>query len=108
MFPPRRPPPLSPPPAVGGVNVTSVIIAGVVVGEPQPLPRRRGLSLLLQLALAVIVVVGCHSLEKREFREGESDRFDERERTTLRHLWPPLVAYLKRRLDNGHDTSNSL
>jgi hypothetical protein len=107
MFPLRRPPPLSPPPAVGGVNVTSVIIAGVIVGEPQPLPRCRGLNLLLQLVLAVIVV-GCHSLEKREFREGESDRFDERERTTLRHLWPLLVAYSKRRLDNGHDASNSL
>jgi hypothetical protein len=26
-----------------------------------------------------VLVVGCHSLEKREFREGESDRLDERE-----------------------------
>jgi hypothetical protein len=26
------------------------------------------------------VAVGCHPLEKREFREGESDRLDERER----------------------------
>jgi hypothetical protein len=34
----------------------------------------------------VIVVVGYHSLENREFREGESDRLNERERMVLRHL----------------------
>jgi hypothetical protein len=44
---------------------------------PQALPRSRGLCLLLHLAL--VNIVGYHSLEKREFREGESDRFDERE-----------------------------
>jgi hypothetical protein len=34
---------------------------------------------LLHLAIAVIVI-GCQSLEKREFSEGESVQFDERER----------------------------
>jgi hypothetical protein len=29
----------------------------------------------------LVNVIGCHSLEKREFREGESDRLDGRERS---------------------------
>jgi hypothetical protein len=45
----------------------------------------RGLDLLLELVLTIIVV-GYHSLEKREFRDGESDRLDERERTVLQHF----------------------
>jgi hypothetical protein len=53
-------------------RVGGVIVTGVIIRESQPLPCRRGLSLLLQLVL-LIIVVGCHSLEKREFREGESD-----------------------------------
>jgi hypothetical protein len=46
-------------------RVGGVIIA--TVGVPQALPHRRGLHLLLHLAL--VVVVRCHSLE--EFRERE-------------------------------------
>jgi hypothetical protein len=68
------------------VSSSSFIAAVVIVREPQPLPRRQGFSLLLQLALAVIVV-GCHSLEKREFRERESDQLDEREQSaTLAYI----------------------
>jgi hypothetical protein len=48
---------------VGGAIVTAVTAA-----EQEPPPRHRGLSLLLQLAL-IVVVVGYHSLEKREFRD---------------------------------------
>jgi hypothetical protein len=65
--------------------VRGVVIAVVVVREPKPLPHHRGFR-LLQLRALVVIVVGCHSLEKREFREGKSDRFDERERTALWHL----------------------
>jgi hypothetical protein len=56
--------------------------------------------LFLQLAL-VVIVVGCHSLVKREFREGESNWLDKRERMTLWHFIAAIVAYSKRRLDNG-------
>jgi hypothetical protein len=56
-------------------RVGGVIVVTIIIREQQPLPPRWGLSLLLQLAF-VVVVVGCHSLEMREFREGEIDRWD--------------------------------
>jgi hypothetical protein len=59
-------------------RVRGVIVAFIIIREPQLLLHHRGLDLLIDLALA-IVVIGCHSLEKRESREGESDRLDERE-----------------------------
>jgi hypothetical protein len=74
--------PLSPllvtPPPVSQRSWRSVVTS-VIIREPKPLPHYRGLCLLLDLTLPVIVV-GCHSLEKREFSEGESDWSDERER----------------------------
>jgi uncharacterized membrane protein YccF (DUF307 family) len=50
-------------------RVRGVIVTAAIVGVPQALPRCRGLRLLLHLVL--VIVVGCHSLEKREFRERE-------------------------------------
>jgi hypothetical protein len=50
-------------------RVGGVIVPAVVIGVPQALPRCQGLHFLLHFAL--VVVIGCHSLEKREFRERE-------------------------------------
>jgi hypothetical protein len=52
-------------------RVGGVVIIADVDGESQPLPRCHGLRLLLHLTLAMLI--GRHSLEKRE-RERERER----------------------------------